>query len=261
MNKKLLFFFGLILTFNQIILPSNKNGAQIWYLGHCGYAIKTANHLLIFDYIEFEQEPIVLGLDNGFIDPAEIKDLNVSVFVTHSHLDHFDKTIFSWEKDVKQIRYFFGWNDDFGNEYNYMQGPRAELRLDDLEIYTVNSHHSGVYEVAYLVKVDGLWIFHGGDYQGKMERGGESNIEEDMKHLNLKTEKVDLFYIGAWAGDCNIQAIENLNPNVIFPMHDGKKEEKYKTFALDIKELGIEIPVMCPEKRGDSFIYRDGQIK
>jgi hypothetical protein len=27
-------------------------GAVIWYLGHCGYAVRTQNHLLIFDYQE-----------------------------------------------------------------------------------------------------------------------------------------------------------------------------------------------------------------
>ena len=88
---------------------SSSNEVIVWYLGHCGYAIKTENHLLIFDYIELEEQPNERALDKGFVDPEEIKDLNVSVFVTHSHVDHYDEIIFSWEKVVKNIRYFFGW--------------------------------------------------------------------------------------------------------------------------------------------------------
>ena len=64
--------------------------ALVWYLGHCGYAIKTSNHFLIFDYIELEEAPTERGLAKGFIDPEELKDMNVTVFVTHSHLDHYD---------------------------------------------------------------------------------------------------------------------------------------------------------------------------
>lgn len=29
-----------------------NGGGVIWYLGHCGYAIKTEHHFLIFDYQE-----------------------------------------------------------------------------------------------------------------------------------------------------------------------------------------------------------------
>lgn len=258
MKKRFLFVLALFLI--QSNLFCRDNDVKIWYLGHCGYAIKTANHLLIFDYIELEENPIKRGLDKGFIDPAEIKDLNVCVFVTHSHIDHFDKIIFSWEKQTKNIRYFLGWNGNFGEDCYYMQGPREELILNDIEIYTINSHHSGVNEVAYLVNVDGLWIYHGGDYQGKMERGGVSNVVEDMKYLNTKTDYVDLFFVGAWTGDPLLNSIKGLKQNVIFPMHDRNKEEKYKTFAEEIKERGIEIPVICPKKRGDSYMYSNGKI-
>jgi L-ascorbate metabolism protein UlaG (beta-lactamase superfamily) len=235
--------------------------ATIWYLGHCGYAVKTANHFLIFDYIELEEEPVERGLAKGFVDPEEISDLNVSVFVTHGHVDHYDEVIFSWEKEIKNIRYFFGWKAKDDPKYRYLEGPRAEMKFDDMEIYTVNSHHSGVPEVAYLVKVDGLVIFHGGDYQGRMGRHAPSNVKEDMEYLKTKADAPDLLFIGAWTGDPYVQAIEALKPEIIFPMHDRKREEKYKQFALDIEKLGITSPVICPEKRGDRFVYRNGKIE
>lgn len=233
----------------------------VWYLGHCGYAVRTSNHLLIFDYIELEEEPGERALAKGFVDPKEIKDLDVSVFVTHNHVDHYDEVIFSWEKEIKNIRYIFGWKAKDDPKYHYLEGPRAEMKLDDMEIYTVNSHHSHVPEVAYLVEVDGLVIYHGGDYQGRMGRNAPSNVKDDMEYLKTKADAPDLLFIGAWTGDPYMQTIESLKPKVIFPMHDRKREEKYKQFASDLKKLGVVCPVICPEKRGDRFVFRNGKIQ
>ena len=91
------------------------DNAVIWYLGHCGFAVRTQNHLLIFDYQELRDgqqpklRPSKPSLDNGWINPEEIKDLAVRVFVSHSHDDHFDRIVFEWKKTIPNIQYFFGW--------------------------------------------------------------------------------------------------------------------------------------------------------
>ena len=83
----------------------------IWYLSHSGYAIKTKSALLIFDYWEKgrdgknEDNHHSFSLANGRINPEEIKELNVCVFVTHAHLDHYDQVIFEWENKIKNISY------------------------------------------------------------------------------------------------------------------------------------------------------------
>ncbi|UCC11471.1 MAG: MBL fold metallo-hydrolase, partial [candidate division WOR-3 bacterium] len=237
-----------------------KGEAVIWYLGHCGYAIRTVHHLLIFDYIELEEDPQERGLSRGFVDPSELRDMNVCVLVTHSHIDHFDESIFTWEQEIDTVRYFFGWQLSNDQKYYYLEGPRAKKLFDDIEIFTVNSHHSQVPEVAYLVKVDGLVLYHGGDYQGRMGRDAPSNVLDDMKYLKTNADSVDIFFIGAWTGEPYMQSIHALEPTILFPMHDRKKEYKYKQFASDVKELGIDVPVICPEKRGDCYHFRNGEI-
>ena len=52
--------------------------AFIWYLYHSGWAVKTRNYLLIFDYTEPSERPTKRSLDSGSIDPAEIGDQNVA---------------------------------------------------------------------------------------------------------------------------------------------------------------------------------------
>ncbi len=54
--------------------PAAPPQATIWYLGHCGYAIQTANRMLIFDYIELEEiVTTVKGLERGFIDATRLR--------------------------------------------------------------------------------------------------------------------------------------------------------------------------------------------
>ena len=89
--------------------------ARIWYLGHCGFAVRTAQHLLIFDYQERRDgpqprtRPDTRGLDRGWVDPAEIAGDRVRVFVSHSHDDHFDPVTFGWKQTVPDIAYYLGW--------------------------------------------------------------------------------------------------------------------------------------------------------
>lgn len=242
-------------------LPAPAPGeAVVWYLGHCGYAVRTAGHLLVFDYIELEESPTERGLANGFVDPEEIRDLRVRVFVSHSHVDHFDRTILGWQKTVPDIQYVFGWQEMEGERYHNLPGPRASLELSGMKVRTVNSRHAGVDEVAYLVEVDGLVLFHGGDYQGRMGRGEASNAVEDMRYLRAGARPPDLMFLGAWTGDPYLDIIRGLEPRYIFPGHYRKQEHKYREFAAELNRLGVATPVVCPGRRGDSFAYRNGAI-
>ena len=128
-----------------------------------------------------------------------------------------------------------------------------------MEVLTVSSRHAGVDEVAYLVKVDGLVLFHGGDYQGGPARGAASNAVEDMRALRAGSPP-DLVFLGAWTGDPYLDIVRGLEPRVIFPGHARKQEEKYLDFAADLRRLGVATPVVCPKRRGDSFVYRGGSI-
>jgi len=48
-------------------------------------------------------------------------------------------------------------------------------RIRGVEAYTINDHHDGVPEVAYLVETDGVVMYHSGDYVGRYAHLG--NIE------------------------------------------------------------------------------------
>lgn len=246
---------GLIRSLLQ--KPLQHGEAYIWYLLHCGYAVKTPSKLLIFDYIrttrDFSEIDPEQSLATGRINPAEIKDLDVYVFVSHSHEDHYDSTIFDWQDKVDNLTYIFGWQATDDSSHHHLVGPRDSLQVDGMVIYTINCR-SGVPEVACLIKTDGLTIFFQGDYK--------SDSMADIDYLMGKCGSVDMAFLGAhtrrWAdGSARIvRIIERLQPRVVFPMHYGGEEQTYQLFARECAGLGLPAVIQCPEKRGDRFHYQ-----
>jgi L-ascorbate metabolism protein UlaG (beta-lactamase superfamily) len=244
---------------------ATAGGAVIWYLGHCGYAVLTQNHLLVFDYQESQDgqqpksRPAKPSLAAGWIEPEEIKDLKVRVFVTHSHEDHFDPVIFTWKKAIPDIVYYFGWKASDDPSYHYLVGPRAELKSGGLEIATINSHHSGVPEVAWLVKVDGLVIYHNGDCQ-------PDNPSSEYNFLKTKTDAIDLAFVPPVYEEGLKYTIQNLDffgkfrVRAAFPMHAQAGDAMYLGFqkAYQARFPGLSIHV--PMKMGHKFVFEKGRV-
>lgn len=249
-------------------LAQNPAGgdALIWYLGHCGFALRTQNHLLIFDYQELRDgaqpkaRPAKPSLDEGWIDPEEIKGLAVRVFVSHSHNDHFDPVIFGWLKVIPDIAYFFGWKAADDPSFHYFIGPRAELASSGLEIATINSHHSGVPEVAWLIKADGLVIYHNGDCQ-------PDDPASEYDFLRRKADRIDLaFVMTVYESRLryttqSLDLFRKFNPRAVFPMHAQAGDSMYVEFEKAYKAKVPGLPVFIPRKMGDRFVYKNSSIQ
>ncbi len=240
--------------------------AVIWYLGHCGFAVETRNHFLVFDYIEKTLEgifeaPTTRSLEAGYIDPQEIRNKKVRVFVTHEHQDHYDPVIFEWENAIRDIQYFFGWRASNRPHYRYLTEARAEWVGDGLEIYTINSHHSGVPEVAYLVKGDGLVVYHNGDYRADYER--------DLPYLKSKADRIDIAFVspvwnqGFLYYDITAKLIELFQPGAVFPMHIrvGDESQYFPQFRQAFEpRLEDGRVLITNNKKGARYVYDNGAV-
>jgi ankyrin repeat protein/L-ascorbate metabolism protein UlaG (beta-lactamase superfamily) len=228
----------------------NDGQAVIWSLGHCGFAVKTRSRLLIFDYFSRGwPRPARPSLANGFIDPEEIKDLDVTVFVSHSHGDHFDPVILEWRSTIKNVRYVFGWNAGKGGRTIDLPAPRASISIGGMEVFTVNGEHNDVPETAYLVKADGLSIYHAGDYISPT-----AAFKTDMDYLRAKAGRIDLAFISRF------EQAEALAPAVVFPMHAYNREYMYEAFAREAEEKKLPSRVIRPENKGDRFELFDDPV-
>jgi ankyrin repeat protein/L-ascorbate metabolism protein UlaG (beta-lactamase superfamily) len=241
--------------------------AIIWHLGHSGWAIKTQNHLLIFDYFTDTNRPLPTdaSLASGYIVPDDIKDENVAVFVTHHHGDHYDPAIFEWQSGVSKIQYVLGFTDRQSDNEYILVGPRTERMLDDMKVSTIKANDAGV---GFLVEVDGLVIFHAGDHaNGFMDMSGTYTPEIDA--LTSAKPKIDLAFfpiIGCSLGTPeSVQlgvhyAIEKIKPTIVMPMHAGNATYRYKEFAEEVAAKGYETQIAYASNKGDRFLFADSKI-
>ena len=143
---------------------------------------------------------------------------------------------------------------------------RESKKLNDLEILTIESNDSGV---GFLVKVDGLTIFHPGDHANRKE-DFSGTFKGEIDYLTSKTKNVDIAFLPVTGCSFNNPAAlkkgtvyinERLKPKFIFPMHGGRNEHLYKEFVQDMKEKINSSKFICAETRGDRFFYSKGKIK
>ncbi|TKJ28930.1 hypothetical protein CEE39_09670 [bacterium (candidate division B38) B3_B38] len=238
--------------------------AIIWYLGHSGWAIKTKNHLLIFDYVETETKPAEPSLATGNINPSELKDQQVFVFVSHSDGDHYSEDISAWEKSITNIRYIFGWQA--GEKPNYVcMEARQSRKIDDMEILTISSTDAGV---GFLMKVDGLVIFHAGDHA---HWGGAMDpFAKEIDYFAQSEQEFDIVFLAVaarrdqrWESITQgvFYTLKKLLPKVMFPMHAGGKEHIFKEFAQEAEMKKFTTNVHYAENKGDRFFYQNGKIQ
>ena len=105
---------------------------MIWYLDHSAIAVETNSHLLLFDLFgKTLQPPKGMGLAQGFVNPDELRDKDVVIFVSHEHLDHFDPAIFSLRDRLKRVRFVLPEEFDEIYQGDLFAAPNQTYRLPD----------------------------------------------------------------------------------------------------------------------------------
>ncbi len=253
-----------------------RGEAILWYLGHTGWAIKTQNHLMVFDYWKRWASADEPCLANGHISSHEIADQNLAVYVTHEHGDHFDTTIFDWQDKVKNIKYIYGFQAENlpqyreaaynGPGYEYI-APRQYQEVDGMKIWTIDSNDAGV---GFLVQVDGISIWHAGDHAGWDDEDTKAEFIREIDYLDGLVGEVDFAFVNVTGCrhsghpeelfEGNAYTIDKLNARVTIPTHGVHNEHKYKEFAERMASENYNTEIYAPENCGDNFFYHNGSI-
>jgi len=239
--------------------------SAIWYLDHSGYAIKTKNNLLIFDY--WERQPLTENgsINNGYINPEEIKDLNVTVFASHTHGDHFSQVIFDWNDKIENINYVLGFEHNTDVDYTFIPA-RETKEVGNVKITPVVSNDSGQ---GFYVDVDGVTIFHPGDHTN-ISRDMCPNYTGDVKFLADLYTHTDIAFFPVTG--CRFRdkvalkmgtefAIETMNPILALPMHGSNNEFEYKRVAEEFNKQFEKEVFEYPLNRGDRFYYKNSNSR
>jgi L-ascorbate metabolism protein UlaG (beta-lactamase superfamily) len=241
----------------------NEGEAMVWFLGHSGWAVKTQNHFLVFDYFcdHRTQPPDDSCLSSGYIVPEELGYENVTVFCTHRHGDHYSEDIFTWREELTSINYVLCWNPPgLRDEYEYIP-VHGSKEIDGMNIYV---NYSTDLDGGYLVEVDGLTIWHMGDHANGEEQLMTAFTDE-VDLIADRTEKIDILFGGIRG--CSLgepeqvkrglyYTFDKLQPELFIPMHSGNHSYSYKEFVETAAAEGIAQEMEYPVHRGDFFIYK-----
>ena len=134
---------------------------KIIYHHHSGFSIQLGKILLVFDYWRGENEslPLSAQLLPSFLNRFD----HVYVFISHSHVDHYDPIVYEWSLGLRHIEYLQGDDVPLAPEVKgqHVMKPGDELTLPGDVL--VKAYPSTDLGVSFHVQADGLSIFHAGD--------------------------------------------------------------------------------------------------
>ncbi len=230
--------------------------AEITYLYHSSFAVKTAAHVFVFDY--YLDTPRG-GLSQGVVDPAALRGDDVVVFASHRHPDHYSPLIFGWRREIPKIRYVVS-GDIRTREDVLAAAPGQTYDLGDMTVRTLKSTDEGV---AFLIAADGLRLYHAGDlncWKWKGDTAAENAEAERAFRAQvdlLRGERVDLAFLpfdprqedDAFCGFDYF--MRTVSPKFAVPMHSFGKTEFFERLRTDPRTAGYRDRILLYRDRGE----------
>jgi ankyrin repeat protein len=254
--------------------------AYSWYMGHAGYAVKTKNHFLLFNYSHnsgagLPEEP---RLANGRINLDEIADCRTIIFAgsphhSHHHPEEFNK----WQKIHKNITFVYSFEDKVGRnpryfkdvegpEYIYLSdGEKKTIQGVKVETIPVVSAHGNPSGSGFLVEADGLVLFYGGKHLLRSESQREA-FRKPIDTLKDRGIEIDLLILpGNFAlgriFPINLEGVEyavkTLKPKAFLASGGDSTEFVLLEVASALEKYKDHTKIFCPEHRGDMFILKN----
>lgn len=239
--------------------------AEIRYLYHSGFAVKTELHFFIFDY--YRDEPRGGGLADGVIDPVEIRDLDTVVFASHSHPDHFSRKIFDLKSGVEKIRFVLSSQIRTREAKEYALRIQAGQTCDlgDLTVRALKSTDAGA---AFLVKADGLCIYHAGDlnwwhWEGEPTAENERMARQYREQIDtLRDDAVDVAFVPVdpRLGDSSLLGLDyfmkTVGAGLAVPMHSFGDTSFYEGLKSDPRTSPYLTKIWFYKNRGDATVFK-----
>ena len=260
--------------FSPYLEKSIKPGeAYAWYMGRIGWTIKTKNHFLIFSYCVHGHLPEEPQLANGHVNLDEIADLKTVVFAGGPAYWHHNPERYNhWQKQHKNISFVYSFEDKIGRspqyfkdvagpEYIYLpNGEKKTLGKIKVECVPV-SRGSG-----FLVELDGLVIFFGGDHLLSNESQRESFMKP-LDYLKSMGKAIDLLilpgnFLYGRIFPSNLEGVEYavklLKPKAYLSSASSESTEFVLSEVMKtLTKYKNQTEIFCPKHRGDVFILKD----
>lgn len=158
----------------QLTAILKEGEAYLWYLGSCapcdGYAVKTKNHLLIFNPSGIDESPEA-GLANGHLNPKELAGQKVTVLMTHRPGSPYGPGASELAKAMPGAAFILNFKPTASSAGNNaipayrLASPNESFSMGGIQVHTIPAMLRIFFDsqsLGYLVEADGVKIFHPG---------------------------------------------------------------------------------------------------
>ncbi len=202
--------------------------AEITYIFHNCFVLKTPEKTFLFDYPADE----FLSNEMRELIQTKISGSDLYVVSSHNHQDHFNRDVARLSPIVKNIRYILSKDILKRNRFykelteSYSIAPDQTNFIDGMEIHSFRSNDEGV---AFLISLNGLHIYFGGDlacwdwdelteheHRFLVDYFGEVLADLKRRPIHIAFSNMDP-RLPNWSGAA--QFIQTVNPDFFVPMH------------------------------------------
>ncbi len=230
--------------------------AAAWYLSNRGWAVKTKNHLLVFDSEEFGvRRPTEPRLANGFISPCEVVDQNIVALYTAYHGEIGEPAyIHTIEDSVSTIHYIHNKLDRWRGSENTFYMEAGETRnIENMQVSAITIQEE-MPVLGYWCQVDGVTLFYSGfrpenteKFKNSIESLARTNGKADLIFFPIAEEKEK--------DDEWMILIAQLQPKMIIPLDPDRREYLFPQVKDLMQQEHIDVKVFCAENPGDHFFF------
>ena len=244
----------------QLSAPLKEGEAYLWYLGGLyggGYAVKTKNHLLIFDKTEVD-ESAESGLANGHLNPNELSGQKITVFITKILGEQYQPRPLELAKRMPGITLAVDAKPGFTNADGgdippcRVAAPDEDFVVDGVRVHAIPAAgrgHGGAVGVGYLVEADGIKIFHAGFHAANNQTSQSEKYRRQIDFLkpcgpiDIAILSVDGHLTAAY--EPYLYLLDQLAPKAVYLMGGDYVTDQYPVCVEVLRARNV--PVNYPE--------------
>jgi ankyrin repeat protein len=240
----------------QLSARLKEGEAYIWYL-EFGFAVKTKNHLLVFNPPAID-ESLEAGLTNGHLNLSELAGQKITIFIN----DRYGEGNFeNLARRMPGAEFILSKNLIASAERRdvpsyRLANPNESFSMGSIQVHTIPAVFGGM---GYLVEVDGVKIFDAGRH---LSDNNAINVAKFRKEIDFlkpfgPIDIAFLFidthnYLNEPEFEHYLYMVDQLLPKAIYLMGGNILEQLMKcTEVLKVRN----IPVTFKEGNGDRFHY------
>jgi ankyrin repeat protein len=231
-----------------------QSEAYIWQMNTRGWTVKTRSHLIVFNNEYSGTKADNPSLSNGFIEPSEIVHQNILALYTAYHAKPYAKEFINGMEDIlKNVVYIhYGGDAPQGNKNEIHLNGHGKEKFGNADVSYFESNYPGMGWLAYLIKVDGITIYHSGWLPSTLDE-----YKKEIDYFAGQSSDVDIAFVYRQEGkdEYHKYILDKLKPKTYFP--DGTVSQKIEVYQK-LLEPYPDTNLGFPMNPGDRFHYKKG---